>query len=78
LVEKSRVKVISLLTLLIIFLIKLIIKAFKMNFKMGFYKFSTTLPSCESVSSIPKSKSGDKLTENKPNSSDKEYYYFLK
>ena len=34
-------KVNNLLTLLIIFLIILIIKVFKINFKMGFYKFTT-------------------------------------
>jgi hypothetical protein len=49
-----------------------------MNFKMGFYKFSTTLPSSESVSSLLKSKIVDKLKENKPNNSDREYYSFLK
>jgi len=43
---------------------------------MGFYKFSTTLLNCKSVSSLPKSKSGDK--ENKPNNSDKEDKSFLK
>jgi len=47
-----------------------------MNFKMGLYKFSTTSSSSESVSSTPMSKSGDK--EIKPNSSEKEYYSFLK
>ena len=49
-----------------------------MNFKMGFYKFSTTLLSSESVRSLLKSKIVDKLKENKPNYSDKEYYSFLK
>lgn len=47
-----------------------------MNFKMGLYKFSTTSSSSESVSSTPMSKSGDKKI--KPNSSEKEYYSFLK
>jgi hypothetical protein len=74
--KNQEFKVNSLLTLLITFLIMLIIKVFKMNFKMGLYKFSTTSSSSESVSSTPMSKSGDK--EIKPNSSEKEYYSFLK
>jgi len=49
-----------------------------MNFKMGFYKFSTTLRSSESARSLLKSKIVDKLKENKPNNSDREYYSFLK
>lgn len=76
--RKSIIKITSLFTLLIISLIVLITKAFKMNFKMGFYKFSTTLRSSESVRSLLKSKIVDKLKENKPNYSDKEYYSFLK
>jgi hypothetical protein len=46
-----------------------------MSFKMGFYKFFTTLSNYESASSISKIKSGDKLIENKPNNSDKEYSF---
>lgn len=49
-----------------------------MNFKMGFYKFSTASSGCESVSSIPNSKSGNNFKENKPNNSDKELNSFLK
>ena len=44
---------------------------------MGFYKFYITLLNYESVSSKPNSKREYKFIENKPNSSDKEYNYFL-
>ena len=45
---------------------------------MGFYKFFTHSANGEPLSSMPKSKTGEKLKENKPNNLDKEYYSFLK
>jgi len=67
-----------LLTLLAILFILLIIKVFKVNIKMGLYRFSKNLAFFEPVSSVHISKIGLKLKEIKPNSSEKEYSSFLK
>lgn len=67
----------SLLTLLILFIIIILIKAFEINIKMGFYKLFANLPRRKSIGSIFKNKNEYKLVHNKPNSSDEEDYYFL-
>lgn len=53
-------------------------KAFNINFKMGFNNFFSTSSSYESINSITNNKSSENIKENKPNSSDKEYKSFLK
>lgn len=55
-------------------MILIIIKAFKINFKKGFYKFYSFSSIYESIDSIFKSK----IIENQPDKLDKEYNSFLK
>lgn len=68
---KKKLRSIGILTLINILII---IRVFKVNLKMGFYKFYTTLYICESIGSIFKGKSEN--NDNNPFS--KEYISFLK
>jgi hypothetical protein len=54
----------------------LILTAFSIRFKTGFYKFFTTYSKYNSTDLY--SKSSNNLNENKPNNSDNEFEPFLK